>query len=243
MCLFIAIVILTQIPVLNLAKEGVTPVERISISSLTLDIVCKMRLPLIFKNLKTKFDSVISGSSDFLSRAKKQAVQSRKPLGRVTEPLSEAQQPLFHEVCTSLFKVDDSEVTDQILTAPMLPESLALPSISPALQPTNWAAGALHEATHFEAHLLGSIRVNFSGTKTFACVNFSSWSTFVRKRKEKKVEAPTGTDKKEWLSLGEVNTDITPVVVRHKFRNCTADSKAIFILLLLKYCLACIISI
>ena len=122
--------------------------------------------------MRTVFNSLVTGCDEVLPNAKKQFAQKKVALGRISDPLNQTHLELRRQKYSQLFAVSDLVLSSQLLVGPLLPQTLAAKDTNGDFQPVFWAASALHEATHHEPHLIRSIRVCFTGSKTFAAVDF-----------------------------------------------------------------------
>ena len=208
---------------LNLTGDSLTTTETLRFGALTIDLVISMTEPTILTGVKTHFKDLVAGSEAFYNNAKKQAAEAKKPIGRVIDGFNEDQLKVCTDAVTQIFKTADDELSNQIVVGPLLPDSLATNTdVAAAFQPAFWCAGANHEATHHEAHMFGSVRACFMGSRNFACADFAKFTAFIHAKAQ---GVSDGKDKAGagWSSLASVNSSITSATIRKRFRNLTSD--------------------
>ena len=198
--------------------------------------------------MRIVFNNLATGCDEVSNNANKQCAQKKVALGRISDPLNQTHLDICRQKCLQVLAVSDVPLSSQLLVGPLLPQTLAAKDTNGDFQPAFFAAGALHEATHHEPHLFGSIRVCFTGSKTFAAVDVGCWLTFVRQKPggEDKGKAARGEisqgSGEQWVPLASVNTEVTPLVARRRFRIFTHDNHH-FVLLSLLNCIVVVISV
>ena len=194
--------------------------EYLPFSALSYEVVVKMSKPIIFTGAKVACQNLVAGAEEFHGRVKKQCASKKVGIGRVSDPLNTIQMEWMHQILGRVFHHGEV-VKDQIITASNLPESLSSDkAVTASMTPVFWVSGPHHEATNFEPHMLGSIRLNVSGSRIFACCDVGLWAIFARKHL-----SPGGAtaDSAGWSSLASQSSTTTPLQTRQLFRNLNSD--------------------
>ena len=196
--------------------------------------------PVIFKDAKKLFDFKKEGD-DFFNQVKKDASVKKQSIGRVTDLVSTAVKEKLEPIVKRFFvnNIDGTENSDlkgQMVVGPCYTAAYqANPDAVSRMDPTWWATGPHHETTNFEPHKLGSLRIMFSGTRTFACVNGIRWIGFCRRASSVAVPKAKGKGKKGdgsdpsasnhassgHATLASMSSNLTYQEAKLRFRNLT----------------------
>ena len=181
-----------------------------------------MRKPVVLKAAKTQFQNLVTGAEKFFVRVKKTAAATTCHMGRVSDPLATTHAEWMCQTMDRLFHQNNFK--HQMITANNLPAALKEKAdVVTSFASSFLCSGPHHEATHFEFHMIGSIRVSISGSRTLAARDFSLWSTFVRSMHSGHTGQNTDASGKTFTSLGSQSTTVSPLQVRQMFRNLNSD--------------------
>ena len=217
-------------PVLSLECDELIEPGYMPFAAINFEMVVAMTVPMIFTGAKAACPQLVAGAEEFQGRVKKQCAAKKCPIGRVSDAMGTIQLEWMHQALGRT--LHGGEGSDQIITMSNLPESLSSnKSVSSSMTPSFWVAGPHHESTNFEGHMFGSVRVNVSGSRMFACTDFGLWSTFARKQRAGNKSEPATAD---FADLASQSSNVTPLQARQLFRNLNSDQHAIFLLADLK---------
>ena len=148
-----------------------------------------------FKEMSDDFKTFVTKVKESqASKPKASAKQKASPLKRVTDGLTQtssdkagvALKSLFHKTpqATELLLIEPAETPTAWVTM------TGLDALKSACAPAFWAAGHHTTQTTAEANFVGSLRVNFHGTRQWAAVDFGMWCNFCRRTKTEDHDMP-----------------------------------------------------
>jgi hypothetical protein len=228
------------VPVLSITHTSIHQVQTQPLEVLSSVAIEQMTKPLIFSNAKKLFSNMKGGSDAFFAKVKKDAAEKKQAIGRVTEALGSEMLAKITDIVKRTF-VNDAAGTPceiikgQMVVGPCFPaewqdaENQPPANLVTVMTPAWWATGPHHETTNLEPHKLGSIRILFSGSRSFACVKACEWIHFCRqsvastngqqgkgKGKGKSMPAFSSGDP---VSLGSMSSNMSYQDAKLRFRN------------------------